>query len=107
MTLQAFLTLALLVEVTTGIIKSILGNFGLIIEDWLDQAISLVVAGLVAFSGKVDFFLVLNQVLPAQFVYPPFVGILLSALILSRGANAVHDIIKRLNPPTTGQMRLW
>jgi len=61
----------------------------------------------VAFTGKVDFFAILSQVLPISFNFPAFLGILLSALVLSRGSNAIHDLLKRLNPPSGESMRLW
>jgi len=36
MTLHAFITLAVLIEVMTGIIKSILQKSGLALHDWMD-----------------------------------------------------------------------
>ncbi len=41
MTLQAFITLAILVEVATGIVKTVISQFNLTLYDWVDQAISL------------------------------------------------------------------
>ncbi|HHY34832.1 MAG TPA: hypothetical protein GX510_04245 [Firmicutes bacterium] len=107
MTIQAFVILAVLIEAFTGLIKTLLQNFGVVLKDWMDQLISLVLAVAVAAGGKVDFFVVLSQVLPINFGLPPVVGIVLSAVVLARGSNAVHDLLKKLNPSKEGSLRIW
>jgi hypothetical protein len=107
MTLQAFITLAILVEVATGIVKTVISQFNLTLYDWVDQAISLAFSTLIAVAGRVDFFSIVNQIIPVDFNLPKALGIMLSALVLSRGSNAIHDLFKRLNPPAENQMRLW
>lgn len=107
MTIQAFVILAVLIEAFTGLIKTLLQSFGVTLKDWMDQLISLVLAVVVAVGGKVDFFAVLSQVLPINFGLPPVVGIVLSAVVLARGSNAVHDLLKKLNPPEEGALRMW
>ncbi len=54
----------------------------------VDRIGSLVVGIAVAFFWPVDLFAAVGQV----FVYP-FVGMLLTGVIISRGANFVHDIL--------------
>jgi len=107
MTIQAFVILAVLVEAFTGLIKTLLQNFGVTLTDWMDQLISLVLAVGVAVGGRVDFFAILSQVLPVNLNFPPVVGIVLSAVVLARGSNAVHDLLKKLNPPAEGALRMW
>jgi len=109
-TLEAFIALALLVEAMTQITKSILSKLGVELCPWMDQTISLVFSVAMAVFGKIDFFSILNEVLPVEFNFPAILGIILSALVLSRGSNAVHDILdilRRLNPQGRGQSRLW
>lgn len=107
MSLHAFITLSVLIEALTGVIKSVLKSFGLFLQDWMDQAISLGLSLIIAISGKVDFFAVLSQILPADFHLPSFLGFIISALVLSRGSNAVHDLLKQLNPPGPESKRIW
>lgn len=107
MTIEVLVVLAVLVEALTGVIKSILLSFGVPLRDWVDQLISLVVALVVAAAGKVDFFAVLSQVLPVELRLPWYLGVLFSAVVLSRGSNAVHDLLKKLNPPQEGAARMW
>lgn len=107
MTTQAFVILAVLIEAFTGLVKSLLQNFGVALKDWMDQLISLVLAVALAVGGRVDFFAVLSQVLPIDFGLPPVVGVVLSAVVLARGSNAVHDLLNKLNPPKEGALRMW
>lgn len=107
MNVSSFLTLAIVVEVMTGITKSVLVKLGVQLKDWVDQAISLAFSVMLAAFGKIDFFAIIDEILPVDFNFPIVLGIIMSALVLSRGSNAVHDILKRLNPPHEGQTRIW
>ncbi|HHW18506.1 MAG TPA: hypothetical protein GXX30_06355 [Firmicutes bacterium] len=107
MNVSSFLTLAIVVEVMTGITKSVLVKLGFQLKDWVDQAISLAFSVMLAAFGKIDFFAIIDEIQPVDFNFPIVLGIIMSALVLSRGSNAVHDILKRLNPPREGQTRIW
>ena len=58
-----------------------------------DRIGALVVGLLVSIGTKADLFALLE--LP--FVIP-YVGMILTGILISRGANYLHDIVKRLNP---------
>jgi len=89
---------AVLIEGLTGIAKSILSSLGMTLRDWVDQAISLTLAVAFAVFGKIDFFAILSQVIHVDFRLPAVLGMIVSGLILSRGSNAIHDLLKRMNP---------
>lgn len=57
-----------------------------------DRIGALFVGTLVAFAWPVDLFAVVGQ----KFAWP-MVGIVLTGVIISRGANFVHDILKTLD----------
>lgn len=107
MAFQTLVALAILVETITGVVKSLLTGAGLVLLDWADQLISFGVAVALSFWGNVDFFALLSQFFPISFRVPPAFGILLTALIVARGSNAVHDVMKRLNPGSQSSTRIW
>ena len=106
MTIQVFVMVAVLVEAVTGVVKSVLTALGLKLQDWVDQAISLVLAMAVAFMGRIDFFAVVSQAIQVDLRFPAALGMFLAGLIMSRGSNAVHDILKKLNPQLENR-RIW
>jgi len=105
-TIQVFAIVAVLVEALTGVTKAVLTSLGLKLQDWADQAISLVFAMAMAFMGRIDFFALVSQAIHVDLGFPAFFGMFLSGLIMSRGSNAVHDILKKLNPQQE-MMRIW
>lgn len=110
--LSVFVMIAVLVEGLTGIFKSIVQGLGFTMAVWMDQAASLVVSMSFAVAGKIDFFTVLGQVVPVQFGFPAWAGIILAGLVLSRGSNGVHDIFKNLSPQDQAEnegkeARIW
>ncbi len=106
MSLHVFILAAVLIEGLTGIVKSILTGFGLKLQTWMDQAISLVLAMAMATVGKMDFFVILSQVIEINLQFPAIFGMILSGLVLSRGSNAIHDLFKTMNPQAEGK-RIW
>jgi len=106
MSLNTFVLIAALVEGLTGIVKSILKSAGVGLPDWADQVISLAVSMAIAIAGRVDFFAVLAQAVPMSLDLPAFLGIVFSGLILSRGSNGIHDVMKNLNPRAE-EKRIW
>lgn len=81
--LTTWLILAAVAETVTQYIKDILnGGFN------LNKAIALLVAFVVCLGANVDIF----KLLEIDF-YIPYVGIVFAALITSRGANAIHDLL--------------
>jgi hypothetical protein len=105
MLVGVFLVSALLIEGLTEIIKSILANLGLTLTDWMDQLISIVFGMTIAFVGRMDFFALVSEISNIDFPATQTLGIILSGLVLSRGSNAIHDILKKLNPQK--QNRIW
>jgi len=103
--LTLFAMAAVLVEVLTGIVKTTLEGFGLKLLDWMDQALSMVLALTVAAMGKLDLFAAISELTGMTIGFPTALGIFLAALVLARGSNGVHDIFKKLNPST--DMRIW
>ncbi len=101
-----FAMAALLVEALTGVVKTTLTGFGLRLPDWVDQSISMALSIAIAVLGKMDFFALVSELTSMQFNLPPALGALLSALVLARGSNGLHDLLKKLNPNPNG-MRIW
>ncbi len=106
MSLHVFVLAAVLVEGLTGIVKSVLTGLGQKLPDWVDQAISLVLGLAVSILGKIDFFAVISSVIQVNLQFPVIFGMILSGLVLSRGSNAVHDLLKNLNPAVEDK-RIW
>lgn len=106
MLLPFFLIAAVLIESLTGIVKTTLTGFGVKLTAWADQTISIVMALALSVMGRINFFAVVSEVVGMEFDFPVAFGIVLSALILARGSNAVHDLLKSLNPGIN-QMRIW
>lgn len=106
MPLSFFLVAALLIEGLTGILKTTLTGFGLKLQAWADQALSIGVAMTIAVAGKINFFAVVTEVTGHRFDLPVALGIVLSGLVLARGSNAVHDLFRLINP-RTDNMRIW
>lgn len=108
MSASMFVVIAILIEGLTGVVKSILAALGVKMQDWMDQAVSLALSLLLAFSAKVDLFVMIQEAIQIPLSAPPILGMFLAGLVLSRGSNAVHDIFKNLNPgeiPTSE--RFW
>jgi hypothetical protein len=61
-----------------------------------NRLIALVLGILVAVGTKLDLFFASG--IP---IFIPWLGTILTGVVLSRGANIVHDIIKRIQQPTT------
>jgi len=82
------LILAILVESITEIIGSLF-NEGRIV--W-KHAVSVLVGIIIAAAVGIDIFVVLK-------LYPdiPIIGVVATGFIISRGSNAVHDLMNRLN----------
>ena len=60
----------------------------------IDRVGALVVGLLIAIAGGLD--------LPALVGLPlkvPYIGMVLTGILISRGANFVHDLIKKIEPP--------
>ena len=76
-----WIVLAVLVEAITQYIKDIFNGFN------PDKLMALIVSLLVAFGAGVDVF----EMVGIDFIVP-YVGMIFAAIIMSRGANAVHDI---------------
>ncbi|MGE5578878.1 MAG: hypothetical protein ACM3WU_02440 [Bacillota bacterium] len=106
MLISFFLVAALLIEGLTGIVKTTLTGFGLKLQAWADQAISIAMALVIAVAGKIDFFAVVSELTGQRFDFPVALGVVLSGLVLARGSNAVHDLF-RLLTPKTDNMRIW
>lgn len=104
--LPLFTMAAVLVEVLTGIVKTTIEAFGVRLLDWMDQALSMALALMVAVLGKMNFFEVVAELTGMTLGFPPAFGMFLAALVLARGSNGVHDIFKKLNP-SPDNMRIW
>ena len=59
----------------------------------IDRIGALVIGLLVAFVTGADILSLVN--IPA---YIPYVGIALTGILISRGANFVHDLLKKIQP---------
>lgn len=86
--MKELLILAILVESLVQIIKSLFDN-GKLNRTVL---VSIVVGLLLAFTIGLDVFSILG--LEARI---DFVGVIATGLLISRGANFVHDLIEKLN----------
>ena len=106
MSLPFFLITAVLIEGLTGIVKTTLTGFGVKLAAWADQAIAMALSMTFTVMGKINFFMVVSEVVCMEFEFPATFGMVLSALILARGSNAVHDLLKTLNPHVD-EMRIW
>lgn len=80
--------IAVLVEALTEVFKSIFKN------GRLDRSsiLSIVVGLILAFTINLDLFVAIGLV-PTI----PFIGVVATGLLISRGANTVHDVISRIN----------
>lgn len=84
--ITTWLVLAVVAETVTQYIKDTLnGGFT------AHKVIALVVAFVVCFGANIDIF----KLLEIEF-YVPYVGIFFAALITSRGANAIHDLLDKI-----------
>lgn len=61
----------------------------------IDRIGALVVGLLVAFASGIDLFVLVE--LPLQV---PYVGLALTGILISRGANFIHDLLKKIQPST-------
>jgi len=77
--------LAILAESITQYVKEIIEGFN------FNKAMALVVALVICFGTNLDIF----DILEVDFAMP-YVGIGFAAIILSRGANVVHDLLDRI-----------
>ena len=59
----------------------------------IDRIGALVVGLLVAFASGIDLFVLVE--LPLQV---PYVGLALTGILISRGANFIHDLLKKIQP---------
>lgn len=86
--LHRVLAIALLVEITTNFVKKLVPN--------LDRQHITIVAGCIgiflAITTRTGILKILE--IPVQF---PAIDYLLTGIIMSRGANIVHDLAKKLN----------
>ena len=80
--------IAVLVEALTEVFKSIFK------DGRLDKSsiLSIVVGLILAFTINLDLFVAIGLV-PTI----PFIGVVATGLLISRGANTVHDVISRIN----------
>lgn len=80
--------IAVLVEALTEVFKSIFK------DGKLDKSsiLSIVVGLILAFTINLDLFVAIGLV-PTV----PFIGVVATGLLISRGANTVHDVISRIN----------
>ena len=106
MLVSFFLMYAVLIEALTGILKTTLTGFGFVLPAWVDQGISLLLAFAFSIFGKINLFEVLSEAIGVEFHFPAGFGIALSALVLARGSNGVHDLMKRLNPSGDNR-KIW
>jgi hypothetical protein len=61
----------------------------------IDRIGALVVGLLVAFASGIDLFVLVE--LPLQV---PYVGLALTGILISRGANFIHDLLKKIQHST-------
>lgn len=80
-------TLGVLVEFVVEIIKSVIDN-GKVNKN---VVLSLVIGILIAFTTQIDTLELLN--IPA---YIPYVGVVISGILISRGSNIVHSLMEKL-----------
>lgn len=80
--------IAVLVEALTEVFKSIFK------DGRLDKSsiLSIVVGLILAFTINLDLFVAIGLV-PTI----PIIGVVATGLLISRGANTVHDVISRIN----------
>ena len=80
--------IAILVEALTEVFKSIFK------DGRLDKSsiLSIVVGLILSFTINLDLFVAIGLV-PTV----PFIGVVATGLLISRGANTVHDVISRIN----------
>lgn len=80
-------TLGVLVEFVVEIIKSVIDN-GKVNKN---VVLSLAIGILIAFTTQIDTLELLN--IPA---YIPYVGVVISGILVSRGSNIVHSLMEKL-----------
>ena len=80
-------TLGVLVEFVVEIIKSVIDN-GKVNKN---VVLSLAVGILIAFTTQIDTLELLD--IPA---YIPYVGVVISGILVSRGSNIVHSLMEKL-----------
>lgn len=84
--------IALLVEVTTQVIKEILDNFKLLdtYKNAIVQGISLIIGILITYFTEISIFFVLG--IQINF----YVGWIITGILVSKGSNFIFDIFKKL-----------
>lgn len=87
-TLTTVLVLSLLVEITTEIIKS---SFPFI-KDFRTQFVSMILGVIISFATSTGVFSALDIKISI-----PALDFFITGLIISRGSNIVHDLIKKIN----------
>lgn len=60
----------------------------------------------IAVLGKMDFSALVSELTCVEFSLSPAVGAFLSAVVLARGSNGLHDLLRKLNP-NPNSMRIW
>jgi hypothetical protein len=58
----------------------------------IDRIGSLIVSELLCFGANIDLFGIVGQPLSI-----PYIGIILSGLLISRGSNFIHDLLSSIN----------
>ena len=89
MQIVSIIVLALLCEAVYETLKMIWqeGKFS-----W-DRVGALVVSMVIAYAANADLFVLVNISLSV-----PFIGIIATGILLSRGANFMHDLLKKVQP---------
>ena len=89
--LTVLLTLAVICEVVTEYVKTLVEKFA-DLPDYGDMLLSLAVGLLLAFgSASLDLFALLE----VEFTVP-YVGTVLAGFLISRGSNFIHDFFSRV-----------
>ncbi|WP_350344451.1 hypothetical protein PRVXT_000865 [Proteinivorax tanatarense] len=91
-TLTTLVILAILVEFTIEIIKNSFPS----LKDYKTQILSIIFGVAISITTRTGLLAALNIDTTT-----PIIDYFLTGLIISRGSNVVHDLIKKLNAKTT------